>query len=85
MGRAARAQPEQAREGVAKDDGRLEQRELLVERPVPIGRVRIERIGQVGVGHALPALPQPPREPGLPVVGARALQAMQDEECATWG
>ena len=65
---------------MAEHDRVVEPRELRVERAVPLGGVRVERIGQVGVGHALAAVAQPCGEPGLPVVRAGAFQAVQDEE-----
>ena len=72
--------PQQARERVAEHDRRLRDRvQLARERVEPRAQPREVGIGQVRVVDLRVAGPQPTREPGLPVAGAGALIAVEDQ------
>ena len=73
-------QPQHARQAVADDDGRGSERvELALEGVQPRVQPRIVGVGQVREAHRAVGGAQPAGEPGLPVAGAGALIAVEDE------
>src|SRR3954453_17558910 len=68
---------------MAQDDSlALERIQLRLQRREPLVRLRVERVRQVRIPNALAAFAQAAGQPGLPVIRARSLEPVQDEERA---
>src|SRR5581483_4375062 len=80
--RGGMMQPQEAAEGMA-EHGRLCNRqpvELVVERVEPAVEVRVVGVWKRRIRDEQASLSKPAGEPRLPVLGARALESVEEEE-----